>query len=50
MLSILIAYTQESLAQILKRSGVNGLKVTILDTHSPNNSTDPEHYFPYIAY
>jgi len=44
------AYTQESLAQILKRSGVSGLKVTILDSCSPNNSTDPEHYFPYISY
>ncbi len=45
-----IAYTQESLAQILKRSGVSGLKVTILDSCSSNNSDDPKHYFPYIAY
>jgi hypothetical protein len=45
-----IAYTQESLTQILKRSGVDGLKVTILDSHSSNNSTDSEHYLPYIYY
>jgi len=44
------AYTQESLTQILKRSGVDGLKVTILDASSPDNSDDPKHYFPYIAY
>ena len=45
-----IAYTQEALAQILKRSGVSGLKVTILDSCSPDNSDALEHYFPYIAY
>tara|TARA_R100001082_G_C4348934_1_gene153630 strand:+ start:1118 stop:1294 length:177 start_codon:yes stop_codon:yes gene_type:complete len=44
------AYTQKALAQILKRSGVSGLKVTILDSCSPDNSNAPEHYFPYIAY
>ncbi len=44
------AYTQEALAQILKRSGVSGLKVTILDSCSPNDSNAPEHYFPYISY
>ena len=44
------AYTKEALTQILKRSGVSGLKVTILDSCSPNNSNAPEHYFPYIAY
>jgi len=44
------SYTQKALTQILKRSGVGGLKVTILDAHSSNNSTDPEHYLPYIYY
>ena len=44
------AYTQKSLTQILKRSGVDGLKVTILDACSSDNSDALEHYFPYIAY
>ena len=43
------AYTQKALTQILKRSGVSGLKITILDSCSPDNSDAPEHYFPYIA-
>ena len=44
------AYTKEALTQILKRSGVSGLKVTILDSCSPDNSDALEDYFPYIAY
>ncbi len=44
------AYTQEALTQIFKRSGVSGLKVTILDSCSPDDSNAPEHYFPYISY
>ena len=44
------AYTKEALTQILKRSGISGLKVTILDAEDAGNSDDPRNYFPYIGH
>ena len=44
------AYTEESLTQILKSSGISGLKVTVLDAEDAGNSDDPRNYFPYIGH
>ena len=44
------AYTEESLTQILKSSGISGLKVTVLDTEVAGDSSDPRNYFPYIGH
>jgi len=44
------AYTKESLTQILKSSGVSGLKVTILDAEDAGDSNDPRNYSPYIGH
>ena len=44
------AYTKEALIQILKSSGVSGLKVTVLDSENVGDSNDPRNYFPYIGH
>ena len=44
------AYTKEALTQILKSSGISGLKVTILDAEDAGDSNDPCNYFPYIGH
>tara|TARA_R100000655_G_scaffold55127_1_gene93181 strand:- start:264 stop:440 length:177 start_codon:yes stop_codon:yes gene_type:complete len=44
------AYTKEALIQILKSSGVSGLKVTVLDSEDAGDSNDPRNYSPYIAH
>jgi len=44
------AYTKEALIQILKSSGVSGLKVTVLDSENVGDSNDPRNYSPYIAH
>jgi len=44
------AYTKESLTQILKSSGISGLKVTVLDTEDAGDSNDPRNYSPYIGH
>tara|TARA_R100000654_G_scaffold32268_1_gene57229 strand:+ start:344 stop:520 length:177 start_codon:yes stop_codon:yes gene_type:complete len=44
------AYTKEALIQILKSSGVSGLKVTVLDAENAGDSNDPRNYSPYIAH
>jgi len=44
------AYTKEALIQILKSSGVSGLKITVLDAENAGDSNDPRNYSPYIAH
>ena len=44
------AYTKQSITQILKSSGIGGLKVTILDAEYAGYSNDPRNYFPYIGH
>ncbi len=44
------AYTRQSITQILKSSGISGLKVTVLDAEDAGNSDDPRNYFPYIGH
>ena len=44
------AYTEESLTQILKSSGISGLKVTVLDAEDAGDSNDPRNYSPYIGH
>ena len=44
------AYTKEALIQILKSSGISGLKVTVLDAENAGDSNDPRNYSPYIGH
>ena len=44
------AYAKEALTQILKSSGISGLKVTVLDTEDAGDSNDPRNYSPYIGH
>ena len=44
------AYTKEALIQILKSSGISGLKVTVLDAEDSGDSNDPRNYSPYIGH
>ena len=44
------AYTEETLQEILNRSGVSGYKVTVLDKERSRDSNDPRNYSPYIAH
>lgn len=44
------AYTKEALIQILKSSGISGLKVTVLETEDVGDCNDPRNYSPYIAH
>ena len=40
------AYTEETLQEILKRSGVSGCKVTVLDKERSRDSNDPRNIHP----
>ena len=43
-------YTKQNLAEMLKRTGFLGVKVTVLDAEDAGDSNDPRNYSPYIGH